>query len=380
MARTLDVPELQVLYNYPGDGNGLFWHHRVLLARLGPGDWVGLTPDGDLERLDLARVAHHVCDRAAPFPTAVPPGQIYAFDPITRGELTQHKKRAKMQAAILGEEPVQDAEVYAWRFSDPAAGNFGEAVDPDAVDEEDRFTSLGDRALVMGEDGNVYLAEKVSDGGLAAWRDSKQQADTDIRLCPPHHDFNGRRYIDLREAVPKLRETEQADWPHEGPRCTREFLESVVRGPENLLSYHMEWLRASGVGENTAQAHEHRHACEVLRLATCVDQLDVSNCCSMEQITRRLVQLEMAVARNPRHPDYTGLGVVVDGPISAEGAARAPKFNAWVTDRQKEKAHVLKQQRLYAEEQRTAQRAEAKGGGKSKDYKKGSAAVSGAGP
>ena len=62
----------------------------------------------------------------------------------------------------------------------------------------------------------------------------------------------------------------------------------------------------------------------------------------------------------------TGLGVVADGPVSSEGTARAPKFTAWVTERQKERANILKQHRLYAEEQEE-QRKRDKGKGKGKD-------------
>ena len=41
---TLDIPEVQVLVHYPGDANGLNWHHRILLHRVG--DLEGDTGQG----------------------------------------------------------------------------------------------------------------------------------------------------------------------------------------------------------------------------------------------------------------------------------------------------------------------------------------------
>ena len=125
----------------------------------------------------------------------------------------------------------------------------------------------------------------------------------------------------------------------------------------------MERLRASGVSSTSAQAHEHRHSCEVLRQAIAIYQLDVTALSSFEQVGRRLVQMEMAVSKNPRRPAYTGLGVVADGPVAADGSARVSKFTAWTTERQKERANILKQQRLYDEEQEAKRRAEGGGGG-----------------
>ena len=115
-----------------------------------------------------------------------------------------------------------------------------------------------------------------------------------------------------------------------------------------------------------------------MRQAVAIDQLSVGNLACLEQVTQRLVQLEMAVARNLRHPDHTGLSVIADGPVSADGSARAPKFLGWVTERQKEHAQILKQQRLFGEEQAAHERGAARGsneyggkgrGGKGKNAK-----------
>ena len=110
----------------------------------------------------------------------------------------------------------------------------------------------------------------------------------------------------------------------------------------------------SGVAEGCAQAHEHRQICECLRMALFEDALDIQNLSCFEQLIRRVVQVEMAVDKNPRHPDFTGLLILVDGTTTSGGASRVPKFTSWVTARQKEQAEIYKQRRLFTEEQSKA--------------------------
>ena len=69
----------------------------------------------------------------------------------------------------------------------------------------------------------------------------------------------------------------------------------------------------------------------------------------MEPDSRRLVQLEMAAARNPSAPDFTGLGVIGDGVTQADGSSRVPRFRHGVAERLKERSDILKQNRIYSE-------------------------------
>lgn len=43
MDYTLDIPEIQVLVNFPGDLDGFYWHHRILLHRIDGAVWLTLT-------------------------------------------------------------------------------------------------------------------------------------------------------------------------------------------------------------------------------------------------------------------------------------------------------------------------------------------------
>ena len=154
------------------------------------------------------------------------------------------------------------------------------------------------------------------------------------------------------------RKARTAAWQFEGPPVTVDFLQAVLVGPGALVAYHLEWARLSGVPSASAQCHEHRNNVGIIGLALSADQVQVAGLACIEQLVRRTIQLEMAVERNPRHPDFSGLSVIVDGPVTATGAVRAPKFANWVADRQKERSQVLKQRRLYGEEQAAQNKAE----------------------
>ena len=60
--------------------------------------------------------------------------------------------------------------------------------------------------------------------------------------------------------------------------------------------------------------------------------------------------LEIAVARSPQAPDFQGLDLVSEAPISSQGQAVVPAINSWITEKLKERANIQKQSRLYREE------------------------------
>ena len=57
--------------------------------------------------------------------------------------------------------------------------------------------------------------------------------------------------------------------------------------------------------------------------------------------------MQTAVVKNPKHPVFTGLGVLVDAITTSPGAARVPRLTSCVTARQNEQAEIFKQRRLY---------------------------------
>ncbi|CAK0869503.1 unnamed protein product [Prorocentrum cordatum] len=64
--------------------------------------------------------------------------------------------------------------------------------------------------------------------------------------------------------------------------------------------------------------------------------VDLSMLTSAELLVRWTKQTKIAVERNPRHPDYSGLDIVISAPVNAVVRATTSKPNTWVTDRLKD--------------------------------------------
>ena len=136
MDGTLDLPEVQVLVNYPVDADGFFWHHRILLCRIEGSRWLTLTPDHHIQQDDLGLIHHRVLDRRSNFPGDIV-DEIYAHDPSSRGVLNGFKRQAQTMAVILGEGTLPDGEAVLWVVSDPMHEKFGERL------RRNSFTTIG---------------------------------------------------------------------------------------------------------------------------------------------------------------------------------------------------------------------------------------------
>ena len=342
---TLDITEPQVLIHFDQDPNQFYEHHRVLLKKLQPGRWVALTPDHELEVVDLNVRRHHVLARRAAFPPHLV-NNTYSFDPLTRNELEAFKRQARTMAIVLGDEEIKEVELRVWVFADHTSSKFGATVDRAEVD---RAVVLGSRGLVD-LDGSIELIEEIDQKDLGTFKETKQGSLGDLRTIGQHEDSQQKRFIAFQDAHPLLRETSFKDWAFSGPRATREFLASILESGTDIGNYHHQWVKSSGVNMHSSVVHEHRNLVEMIRLGLCKDQLDLSNLMSFELGVRRLVQLEVAVQRSPHSPDYSGLDVLLENPLNESGGASTRLLDNWITDRLKEKAQIAKQNRLYKEE------------------------------
>eukprot|EP00974_Lingulodinium_polyedra_P087629 8494473-Lingulodinium_polyedra.AAC.1 len=80
------------------------------------------------------------------------------------------------------------------------------------------------------------------------------------------------------------------------------------------------------------------------------DQVNPAATVSGEAVFRRFLQIEAAVRRNPKQPDFEGLDVLVATGLDELGGVTTRRFTEWVAEQQKSEAVVLKQNRLWREE------------------------------
>lgn len=343
--RSLNVADPQVLVHFPNDANGFVYHHRLLLHKIGNGRWVTLTPDLELEVHDLVSTRHIVLGRHAAFPAHIA-DSCYVFDDISKNELERQRKLAKTTGSILDDSAAVGVTAQLWYVADPSSDRFGQPIPIDLIDD---VVTLGSHGLVQWDSEVEYIKEMGSDE-LPAFVEARKEASNDLRTIGDHRDSQGRRYLAFADSVALLRESAFEDWGFKGPRSVLEYLKSVLAGPGDITTYHLAWVKASGVAGGSAVVHEHRSICETIRLGLTRDLLDISNSMAFENLVRRLIVLEIAVTRNPGMPDFSGLDVVSESPITMQGAAYVSNMSTWITDRLKEKANIQKQSRLFKEE------------------------------
>ena len=87
-----------------------------------------------------------------------------------------------------------------------------------------------------------------------------------------------------------------------------------------------------------------------LWLEGCVDRVNSRQLASAEHRARRLLQIQRAVRKNPRNPEFDGLESFMMHMPSSAGVAHAPKFDKYIAEEQKTQAQILKQQRMQKEE------------------------------
>ena len=345
MDRSLNIPDPQILLHFPHDAGGYYHHHRVLLHKIGGGSWVVLTPDEELEVVDLNARRHRVLGRHAPFPADIL-AECYVFDELSKAELERQRRLARTMGSILDDSQVVNVEAFSWYVADPSSRRFGQPLPQDLVGD---IVALGQHGVVQWED-EVEFVRELSSGEVEAFKESKKDSLGDARLLGDHRAAEGKRHMTLHDALALMSEEKFDDWSFSGPRSVKEYLTAIRDGPGDLISYHNGWVRSTGIPANSAIAHEHKSLVETFRLGFSKDQLDLTNLCSFENVCRRLIVLEIAVARNAAAPDFSGLDVVSEAPITSQGQAYVSSITSWVTDRLKEKAQIQKQSRLFREE------------------------------
>ena len=129
-----------------------------------------------------------------------------------------------------------------------------------------------------------------------------------------------------------------------------ELLQVVRSSGHEMVGYHIMWGSTSGVSVGSSASHMPRSLISVLLHMICFDQFDCLHSAAAEMVARRIMQVQRAVRKSPKAPDYGGLDLMVYSRLESGGAAPVGDFFKFVAEEQKAEAFTLKQQRLFAEE------------------------------
>ncbi|CAK9088616.1 Uncharacterized protein SCF082_LOCUS41845 [Durusdinium trenchii] len=376
VAVTLDVPELQMLVEFPGDANGLDFHHRVLWYRVDRSVWIISTPDGDVYEEDYDNTTVIPLPRRGPYPNAQA-GQMYIPDnAAVMAQYGELRRQAESLALVRGclDRPgvVAGADAVGagqWRVADVDSKRFGEIIPNGELNEASHNVHLqvGDvqkRLHFVG--GEIVALELVSN--FDEWKNKKRPGlpggdAGDLRILGCTRLSSGKRQLTLTDALTSMSQQAFDDWPHRGPRATREFLESVCENGGDFATYHASFMRKSGLPDSCAAAHELRNLLQIVKFAISYDQVDCSNLAAIEQAVRRILEIQTAVRRNPKHPTFDAFDYNTRGSVDEVGGARAPGYAEWMAEQQRAEAKVLKNTREWRDEQAAERRRAAKTSG-----------------
>ena len=135
-----------------------------------------------------------------------------------------------------------------------------------------------------------------------------------------------------------------------GPRAEREVTTAIVASGLEPRVYYDTWVTTSGINAASGLATEHLWLVMSLYFIGVVARLSQRNLTVSEHICRRLLQVERAVRRNARAPDFSGLTAYSDRLGVSGAGVRTPAFSQYVAEDQRTEAQILKQSRLAREE------------------------------
>ena len=160
----------------------------------------------------------------------------------------------------------------------------------------------------------------------------------DPQILSNQCDTDGRRFLQFALVLSVVKEFAFTHWPIQRPRSIKDYITAIrAIGAGGFLEFHSDWIKSSNVDKKSAAAWEHRFLLDLLQLLVQFDQLDPTSLASGELVVRRLVQIELAVKKNPKNPDCTGLESLLESAVDGSCAAVMPELSKWLGENQKQK-------------------------------------------
>lgn len=356
-----------VHYDIPGDQT---WHTRILLAHVVAGEWVIVTPDGDLyiedfgpNNPDIDAWRHY--DPAVGPPFGIDPAHIYAFHPMPDHVTLQR---------LIAEGGVHAAHERLRRglgVGAPGAAVGGAVAGGGGVGAGDGAVVLanggaGAAIPAQGAGGNVNMpvVNQLNPGGAApaAVAAPMDQDTDDARTLTISRNSEGVRFKEFRAATQECRAVEFIDWPIAGPRTVKHVITEMLNHGGSPSGHHQAWRVACKFQPSDAPAQEHEAWCKVLESMLVYDQLDVTNLSSAELVVRAIQRIEERHKLKITATDDAGESALFMG---AGGGMRAglvvsPKLTEWIGSEMQKEALVAKERRKAREERQLSRKGEKK--------------------
>ena len=354
LPRGLDIPERQALVL--DESAHPKWKHVILFHRQKESIWIAGTPELEIESADLAE-----CDdfRSLGRMSQIPPGcrPVLMFPTITTQELQTLRSEARETSEMLGTqtatEPVSKDD-GVWVYSDSAVDLFGQEVPLRLLARSDQCTMHGAAGMVYQADGTPpawTFMEKVAPADRTEWlSDKRVGAGRDSRLGSAPKTKGQCRVLLAVAFAHMMSMIKTADWPYSGPSALVELMKSMIASGYEPPFYYTHWRSTSGVSHGSGVCIEMGHWIHLLWLLICYDVLDVTNVAGAEMAARRILQIQKAVAKNPKAPDFSGLEHYMACALDPAGGVTASEFETHISKIQLGQSVIMRQNRLLRDE------------------------------
>jgi hypothetical protein len=193
----------------------------------------------------------------------------------------------------------------------------------------------------------------IEDASAEAAAEEKAELN-DLRITHPViYNKAGKRWASFQSALEKLSPEEVGDWPLEGERTIEWLCNFISQHGPTPDARHTKWTMEQHISVESIGCVLHDLLGFVIELAVCYDQLDVSNCASIEMVGRIYQLLE-----------ETGGSMLVEGLEHyvgrsktggrRRGVALAPSLAKHVTTNLGTEIEIMKQRRKAREEEAAA--------------------------
>ena len=278
-------------------------------------------------------------------------GETYAFDALSAEQLVQIRREAKELLAVYGLTGAADAQPEGgrWLISDTAHPGFGDPI-PLAAQTDPECMVIRDESGLAYVDDSWVAIERVADEAVSDWKLRKSSGPgRDARLLGDER-VGGVPVLSLSSAAKLSRRAPRPGWPFRGQAAAPELVMALVTAGIVFVTHHLDWRTKSGVSSSSGVCRTHRRICEGLDQAISYDQIDYSNSAVVEHLARWLFEVEAAVRRNPKAPDFSNLDGIFAAPLAEDGRMQLPEFSKWVSGLRRDEAQIMKQERLWHEE------------------------------
>ena len=385
---TPDIPERLVLISLdPPGAPPTPWEAHILFIHLGSGTWVTADTSFHVQSDALANEDVIPLSRNSVYP--MDRGAVWGFPPISEDRLASLRARAIQLAEVLG-GPSGTSVMHGdgvWYFSDTAHSSFGHPLPASALAtltaNDIRAGTAGAIGLVRADEGlgdglQWTHIERVAPTDFVEWvREKREGAGRDRRVLALEPAPGGASlFTDVLGAMqrepmpassssgpPTLASLAQvsAVQPYKKPDAyTKVFGDTTPVLPELLNGLHdsgkemlpfiSDFFVHSGLSPKSGIGLEIFYLLVALYYLLCWDRCDPTSLISAEHIARRLIQLQKAVRRNPKQPDFSSLDPMMRHCDPIHGSIHTPALDKHLSDVAKAEANVMKNVRMMEEE------------------------------